>query len=114
MFNYYTMTYSTLIVLIDNNQVFNHTTNNELSVSKGYYRFIAQNQMNKICFDSAFNVDIYSFPYAGPALDNVTPVKLSPNFEKCSIFCNRYLYAHHSFIMMNFSNAIFDKIDFFI
>ena len=87
MFNYYTMTYSTIIVLIDNNQVFNHTTNNELSVSKGYYRFIAQNQMNKICFDSAFYVDTNLFAHAGPALDNVTLVKLSPNFEKCSIFC---------------------------
>lgn len=72
------MTYSTVIVTINDNWVMNLSTYNELSTSSGWKVFKANLTANKLCFDSKYNINnMLFYGFLGPCIDNITLVKYS-------------------------------------
>ena len=71
------MTYSTIIVKINNKWRYNLTALGEFAVVNGSTIFKAVSMKNSVCFDSVFNVgNKILYPWIGPCLDNITLIKI--------------------------------------
>jgi hypothetical protein len=70
------MWFSTVIVKLNNQWLYNLTNVGEFTVASGSKNFTAASVKNVICFDSVYDLgDKIKYAWIGPCIDNVTLVK---------------------------------------